>query len=120
MQRSSPRCAIDEHPHYRRFHHLSLAELYNLQPSARGQIQKAAEIRQLLKLQPDRREIGRIRSGPDRPEQAFAAVQYRGQWFWIDYSDWLTKRALSAVMFFCTMADTGTSEQLPLVTIPAQ
>lgn len=68
----------------------------------------------------DRREVGRIRSGAVRPEQAFAAVQYRGQWFWVDDSDWLTKRALTAVMFFFTLADTGTPDRLPLVTIPAQ
>jgi hypothetical protein len=68
----------------------------------------------------DQREVGRIRSGPARPERAFAAVQYRGQWFWVDDSDWLTKRALSAVMFFFTLADTGTTDRLPLVTIPAQ
>jgi hypothetical protein len=68
----------------------------------------------------DQREVGRIRSGPARPEQAFAAVQYRGQWFWVEESDWLTKRALTAVMFFFTLADTGSPERLPLVTIPAQ
>jgi hypothetical protein len=66
------------------------------------------------------RDIGRIRSGRERPEQAFVAVQYRGQWFWVDDADWLTKRALAAVMFFFTLADTGPQEQLPLVTIPAQ
>ena len=66
------------------------------------------------------RDVGRIRSGPTRPEQAFVAVQYRGQWFWVEDSDWLTKRALSAVMLFFTLADTGSPERLPLVTIPAQ
>ncbi len=68
----------------------------------------------------DERDVGRIRSGPTKPEQAYAAVQYRGQWFWVDNSDWLTKRALTAVMFFFTLADTGTPDRLPLVTIPAQ
>jgi hypothetical protein len=68
----------------------------------------------------DERDVGRIRSGPTRPDVAFAAVQYRGQWFWVDDSDWRTKRALSAVMLFFTLADTGSPERLPLVTIPAQ
>lgn len=66
------------------------------------------------------RDVGRIRSGTTRPEQAYAAVQYRGYWFWVDDSDWQTKRALTAVMFFFTLADTGNAERLPLVTIPAQ
>ena len=52
--------------------------------------------------------------------RAYAAVQYRGHWFWVDNSDWLTKRALTAVMFFFTLADTGTPRRLPLITIPAQ
>jgi hypothetical protein len=62
----------------------------------------------------------KISSGKDKPTNAFAAVHYRDQWFWIDDRDWRSKRALTAVMFFFTMAQTGGSEQLPLVTIPAQ
>jgi hypothetical protein len=41
------------------------------------------------------RPVGQIRSGPTRPETDYVAVQYRGQWFWVDHSDWLTKRALT-------------------------
>jgi hypothetical protein len=62
----------------------------------------------------------RIHSGKDKPADAFAAVRYRDHWFWIDDGDWHTKRALTAVMFFFTLADTGGSEKLPLITIPAQ
>ena len=54
---------------------------------------------------PAQRDIGRIRSGPHKPEGAYAAVQYRGYWFWVDDSDRLAKRALSAVMFFFTLAE---------------
>ena len=62
----------------------------------------------------------RIHSGKIKPLDAFAAVQYRDHWFWIDDNDWQTKRALTAVMFFFTLADIGPSEKLPLITIPAQ
>jgi len=62
----------------------------------------------------------RIHSGKDKPSAAFAAVQYRDHWFWIEDSDWQTKRALTAVMFFFTLAETGGSDKLPLITIPAQ
>jgi hypothetical protein len=62
----------------------------------------------------------KIASGKDKPADAYAAVHYRDQWFWIDDRDWRSKRALTAVMFFFTMAQTGGNEQLPLVTIPAQ
>jgi hypothetical protein len=61
-----------------------------------------------------------IRSGKSRPETAFCAVHYRDYWFWIDEGDFQTKRALTAVMFFFTLADTGSSDKLPLITIPAQ
>jgi hypothetical protein len=67
-----------------------------------------------------RRDGVRIHSGDARPADAFAAVQYRGHWFWIDDGDLLTKRALTAIMFFFTLADTGGAEKLPLITIPAQ
>ena len=62
----------------------------------------------------------RIYSGTDKPVNAYAAVRYRDHWFWIDDSDLGTKRALTAIMFFFTLADTGSSEKLPLITIPAQ
>ena len=62
----------------------------------------------------------RIHSGKEKPANAFAAVHYHGFWFWIDDGDWQTKRALTAVMFFFTLAETGDSGKLPLITIPAQ
>jgi hypothetical protein len=62
----------------------------------------------------------RIHSGKDKPAGAFAAVRYRDYWFWVDNGDFLTKRALTVVMFFFTLAETGSAERLPLVTIPAQ
>jgi hypothetical protein len=62
----------------------------------------------------------RIYSGKDKPAGAFAAVRYRDHWFWVDNGDLRTKRALTVVMFFFTLADTGSPEKLPLITIPAQ
>lgn len=68
----------------------------------------------------EQRDIGRIRSGTTRPVEAYAAVRYRGYWFWVDDSDWRMKRAMTAVMFFFTLAETGGGERLPMITIPAQ
>lgn len=62
----------------------------------------------------------RVHSGKARPDDAFVAVTYRDHWFWIADSDWQTKRALMAVMFFFTLAETGDPGKLPLITIPAQ
>jgi hypothetical protein len=69
----------------------------------------------------DERSDGvQIHSGKDKPVSAFAAVRYRDYWYWIDEGDWQTKRALTAVMFFFTLAETGSNEHLPVITIPAQ
>ena len=62
----------------------------------------------------------RIHSGRDKPAKTFAAVHYRDHWFWICDGDWQTKRALTAIMFFFTLAETAGKEHLPLITIPAQ
>jgi hypothetical protein len=62
----------------------------------------------------------RIHSGKDKPSSAYAAVRYHDHWFWVDNGDFRTKRALTVIMFFFTLADTGSPEKLPLVTIPAQ
>lgn len=69
---------------------------------------------------PERAEGVRIRSGKDKPADAFAAVRYRDHWYWIDNGNLLAKRALTAVMYFFTLADTGDTGRLPLITIPAQ
>ena len=61
-----------------------------------------------------------IKCSKEKPADAFAAVHYRNHWFWVDDRDWRTKRALTAVMFLFTMAETGADEKLPLITIPAQ
>jgi hypothetical protein len=62
----------------------------------------------------------RIHSGKNKPASAYAAVRYRDHWFWIEDGDWQTKRALTAIMFFFTLAETGDPGKLPLITIPAQ
>jgi len=69
---------------------------------------------------PGKSGLVQIKCSKDKPADAFAAVHYREHWFWIDDRDWRTKRALTAVMFLFTMAETGGDEKLPLITIPAQ
>jgi hypothetical protein len=61
-----------------------------------------------------------IKCSKEKPADAFSAVNYRNQWFWVDDRDWRTKRAFTAIMFLFTMAETDGNEKLPLITIPAQ
>ncbi|MFP3558020.1 hypothetical protein SB861_46225 [Paraburkholderia sp. SIMBA_049] len=62
----------------------------------------------------------RIHSSKERPIDPYVAVHYRDYWFWIDQGDLRTKRALNAVMLVFTLANTGSKQPLPLITIPAQ
>ena len=67
-----------------------------------------------------RKDVVRINSGKERPAAPFAAVHYRDYWYWVDDGDWPSKRALTAIMFFFTLVESGGGENLPVVTIPAQ
>jgi general stress protein CsbA len=67
-----------------------------------------------------REQSVRIYSGKTKPTTAFAAVRYRDWWFWVDNGDRQTKRVISTVILFFTLSEAGSSDKLPLVTIPAQ
>lgn len=62
----------------------------------------------------------RIRCSENEPPNAFVAIPYRNHWFWIDDTDLKSKRAFSFMMLLFTLADTGQTTSLPLITIPAQ
>jgi hypothetical protein len=62
----------------------------------------------------------RIHCAKSQPQDAFVAIPYRGNWFWIDDRDLKSKRTFSFMMLLFTLADTGERENLPLITIPAQ
>ena len=63
--------------------------------------------------------LAHIRSGMQRPDDAFAAVRYRDYWFWIDDRDLYSKRAFTFLMMFSSIAETGVAPQAPIITIPA-
>ena len=61
-----------------------------------------------------------IHSSKSAPAQAYVAVSYNGNWFWIDKHDLKSKRVFASMMMLFTLADSGEKEPLPLITIPAQ
>jgi hypothetical protein len=65
------------------------------------------------------RPIVAIHSGKDQPSGAYAAVQYRGTWYFIDDHDFAAKRAFTFLMLFFSLAETGVPGQAPVLTIPA-
>ena len=67
---------------------------------------------------PGEREMFRVHRGPDKPADAFTSVHYSNTWFWIDDTDLRAKRTFSFILFIFTLADTGSAENLPVLTIP--
>jgi hypothetical protein len=61
----------------------------------------------------------RILSTSESPGDAFAAVPYRQEWYWIDDKDFASKRLFSFIMFLFTLTETGDKQGAPLITIPA-
>jgi hypothetical protein len=60
-----------------------------------------------------------ILSSPQKPDDAFAAVPYGKDWYWIDDKDFPSKRLFSFIMFLFTLTDTGDKQGAPIITVPA-
>jgi hypothetical protein len=60
----------------------------------------------------------RILSSPQTPGDAFAAVAYRQDWYWIDDKDLASKRLFSFIMFLFTLTETGDKQGAPIITVP--
>lgn len=82
-----------------------------------------AEKRVLPTMEPEGEGIKgpmiQIRCSTAKPDDDFAAVPYRGRWFWIDDRDYRSKRLFSFLMFVMTLTETGGKEGAPIVTINA-
>ena len=63
--------------------------------------------------------VAHIHSGSEPPADAYIAVQYRDSWFWIDDRGLASKRVLTFLMVFSSIAETGAVPQVPIITIPA-
>jgi hypothetical protein len=61
----------------------------------------------------------RVFSSDKKPCDAFAAVCYEGRWFWIEKSDFQSKRTMAYLLVLLALSDTGAKENLPVITIQA-
>jgi hypothetical protein len=61
----------------------------------------------------------RVRCTSELPADAYAAARYRGHWFWIDDRDIPSKRVFGFLMLLFSLAESGGTPNLPVLTIPA-
>ncbi|MBW1788185.1 MAG: hypothetical protein JRK53_16435 [Deltaproteobacteria bacterium] len=65
------------------------------------------------------RSLFRVRSGTEKPANAFVTVEYEGHWFWIDKADPPSKRTFSLLLFLFRLAESGGGpKHAPLLTVP--
>ncbi|MHC4926783.1 MAG: hypothetical protein ACYTER_05540 [Planctomycetota bacterium] len=60
----------------------------------------------------------RVYSAPEKPEDSFVTIKYRDYWYWIDDTDYMSKRMFSFIMYLFTLAETGAPSPAPVITIP--
>ncbi len=58
-----------------------------------------------------------IHSGSEKPEDTYAAIEYRDHWFWIDDTDFQSKRVFTFLMIMLSLAETGSTPAAPLLTV---
>jgi len=61
-----------------------------------------------------------IHSGTEAPAEVYAAVPYKGYWYWIDDTDIASKRTFTFLMILFSLAETGQATTAPVVTIPSR
>jgi hypothetical protein len=65
------------------------------------------------------RPMLRVRSGTERPDDAFVAIRYSDHWFWIEDRDHPSKQLFSFLLILFSLTESDTGKMAPLVTIPA-
>ena len=66
------------------------------------------------------RPLVHIHSGTEAPADAYAAVPYKGYWYWIDDTDIESKRTFTFLMILFSLAETGQTTAAPVVTVPSR
>jgi len=61
-----------------------------------------------------------VRSSDQEPENAFAALRYKGSWFWVDDHNLIAKRVFSFIMLAFTLLEDEKQGSPLQLTIPAQ
>ena len=59
-----------------------------------------------------------IKSAPSKPDDHFLAVKYRDHWFYIEDTDYRSKRMFSFLLFLLSLAEGGGEGLTPVLTLP--
>lgn len=60
-----------------------------------------------------------IKSSEKKPDDAFLAIEYRDHWFYIEDTDYRSKRLFSFLLFLFTLAESGSQGLAPVLTLPS-
>ncbi len=60
-----------------------------------------------------------IKSSEEKPGDAFLAIEYRDHWFYIEDTDYRSKRLFSFLLFLFSLAERGSQALSPVLTLPA-
>jgi len=65
-------------------------------------------------------QLVHVLSGPSAPADAYAAVPYRGRWFWVADRDLTSKVRFTLLMILSSLAETGVAPATPVITVPSR
>jgi len=60
-----------------------------------------------------------VHSSAEKPEEAFVMVRYDDRWFWIEDTDFASKRTLGFMQLMFSLAESGGAQTAPVVTVQA-
>jgi len=60
-----------------------------------------------------------VYSSTEKPDEAFVMVRYHGLWFWIENTDFGSKRTLGFMQLMFSLAESGGGQKAPVVTVQA-
>lgn len=69
---------------------------------------------------PPTTQLVRVLCGPAPPPDAYAAVPYRGRWYWVADRDLMSKVRFTVLMILSSLAETGVAPVTPVITVPSR
>ena len=60
----------------------------------------------------------RVRSGREKPADAFVSISYRDNWFWIEDTDFKSKQIFSGLMTLLSLMESDRGVNQPVITVP--